>query len=160
MYSSWARCRVWTKVLAEIGEGSRARKKIYHKGHGDRSTERTESYGAALQSAAVAAGGKGKGTQRGTVLGAIGGHGSLQKKDSILGFFVEPRGGEAHFRTTRVYQNDDYRVNKNSVVSDSGANSTLCGFWQRVRFTRVPTPQAHLHAATHPLGHLAVFSIP
>src|SRR5712664_4852037 len=61
--------------------GSRARKRIYHRGHGDRSTEPTESYCAALQSAAVAAGGKGEGTQRGTVLGAIGGHGSSPEKE-------------------------------------------------------------------------------
>ncbi len=40
---------------------------------------------AALQSAALAAIGKGERTQRGTVLGAIGGHGSLGKKE--LGFF-------------------------------------------------------------------------
>ena len=68
--------------------GSRARKKIYHRGHGDRSTERTESYCAALQSAAVAAGGKGEGTQRGTVLGAIGGHMEvLQKRKIRFGIF-------------------------------------------------------------------------
>ena len=41
---------------------------------------------AALQSAAVAAVGKGERTQRGTVLGAIGGHGSLQKERLDLGF--------------------------------------------------------------------------
>ncbi len=46
--------------------------------------------------AAVAAVDKGEGTQRGTVLGAIG-HGSLQKERLDLGFFGEPRGGEAHF---------------------------------------------------------------
>ncbi len=52
---------------------------------------------AALQSAAVAAVDKHEGTQRGTVLGAIGGHGSLQKERLDLGFLGEPRGGEAHF---------------------------------------------------------------
>src|SRR5260370_22454390 len=93
MYSCWARCRVWTKVLAEIGEG---RERIYHRGHGDQSTERTESYCAALQSAAMAAVGKGEGTQRGTALGAIGGHGSLQKEGLDFGFFGEPRGSKAH----------------------------------------------------------------
>jgi len=36
-------------------------------------------------------------TQRGTVLGASGGHGSLQKERLDLGFLGEPRGGEAHF---------------------------------------------------------------
>ena len=36
-------------------------------------------------------------TQRVTVLGAIGGHGSLQKERLDLGFFGEPRGGETHF---------------------------------------------------------------
>ena len=52
---------------------------------------------AAVQSAAVAAVDKGEGTQRGTVLGVMGGHGSLQKERLDLGFFGEPRGGEAHF---------------------------------------------------------------
>jgi hypothetical protein len=47
-------------------------------------------------SAALAAVGKGEGTQRGTVLGAIGGHGSLRKRLD-LGFLGEPRGGEAYF---------------------------------------------------------------
>ena len=90
------RCRVWTRGLDEIGEG-RERKKIYHRGHGDWSTECTESYCAALQSAAVAGVGNTEGTQRGTVLGAIGGHGSLQKERLDLGLFGEPRGGETHF---------------------------------------------------------------
>src|SRR6266852_3799064 len=49
------------------------------------------------RNAAVAAVDKGEGTQRGTVLGAIGGHGSLQKERLDLGFLGEPRGGEAHF---------------------------------------------------------------
>jgi len=47
-------------------------------------------------SAALAAIGKGERTQRGTVLGASGGHGSLQKERLDLGFLGEPRGGEAH----------------------------------------------------------------
>ncbi len=51
----------------------------------------------AAGSAAVAAVDKGEGTQRGTVLGVMGGHGSLQKERLDLGFFGEPRGGEAHF---------------------------------------------------------------
>ena len=59
---------------------------------------------AALQSAAVAAVGKGERTQRGTVLGAIGGHGSLQKERLDLGFLGDPRGGEAHFRTKTLYR--------------------------------------------------------
>jgi hypothetical protein len=36
---------------------------------------------AGARSTALAAIGKGERTQRGTVLGAIGGHGSLQKED-------------------------------------------------------------------------------
>jgi len=47
----WARCMVRTGVSPR---GSRARKKIYHRGRGDRSTESTESYCAALQSAGPA----------------------------------------------------------------------------------------------------------
>jgi hypothetical protein len=47
--------------------------------------------------AAVAAVGKGERTQRGTVVGAIGGHGSLQKEGLDFGFLGEPRGGEAHY---------------------------------------------------------------
>src|SRR5260370_30655709 len=65
---------------------------------------------AALQSAAVAAVGKGERTQRGTVLGAIGGHGSLQKERLDLGFLGEPRGGEAHFRTKIVKLLEDCAV--------------------------------------------------
>jgi hypothetical protein len=36
-------------------------------------------------------------TQRGTVLGAIGGHGSLQKERLDFGIFGESRGGETHY---------------------------------------------------------------
>jgi hypothetical protein len=32
MYSSWARCRVWTKVLAEIGEGRERGKRFTTEG--------------------------------------------------------------------------------------------------------------------------------
>jgi len=46
-------------------------------------------------STAPAAIGKGERAQRGTVLGAMGGHGSLQKER--LGIFGESRGGEAHY---------------------------------------------------------------
>ncbi len=57
----------------------------------------------AAGNAAVAAVDKHERTQRGTVLGAIGGHGSLQKERLDFGIFGEPRGGEAQFRTERVY---------------------------------------------------------
>jgi hypothetical protein len=43
----------------------------------------------------VAAVDEGERTQRGTVLGAIGGHGSFQKER--FGILGESRGGEAHF---------------------------------------------------------------
>ncbi len=47
---------------------------------------------------ALAAIGKSESTQRGTVLGAIGGHGSLQKERLDFGFIgEESRGGETHF---------------------------------------------------------------
>jgi hypothetical protein len=36
-------------------------------------------------------------THRETVLGAIGGHGSLQKERLDFGIFAESRGGETHF---------------------------------------------------------------
>ena len=49
------------------------------------------------RNAAVAAVDKHERTQRGTILGAIGGHGSLQKERLDLGFFGEPRGSETHF---------------------------------------------------------------
>jgi len=49
------------------------------------------------RNAAAAAVDKHERTQRGTVLGAIGGHGSLQKERLDLGFFGESRGGETHF---------------------------------------------------------------
>jgi hypothetical protein len=51
----------------------------------------------ATGNAALAAVGEHESTQRGTVLGAIGGHGSLQKEDLDFGIFEEPRGNEAHF---------------------------------------------------------------
>ena len=54
------------------------------------------------RNAAVAAVDKHERTLRGTVLGAIGGHGSLQKERLDLGFLGEPRGGEAHFSTKIV----------------------------------------------------------
>ena len=60
----------------------------------------------------VAAVDKDERTQRGTIVGAIGGHGSLQKERLDLGFFREPRGGEAHFSTEIVYKSDYCRVNK------------------------------------------------
>jgi hypothetical protein len=47
-------------------------------------------------SAALAAVGKGERTQRGTVVGAIGGHGFSRKKD-YLDFWGILAGGEAHF---------------------------------------------------------------
>jgi hypothetical protein len=47
--------------------------------------------------AALAAVDEGERTQRGTVLGAIGGHGSSPERKIRFGVFVgEPRGGEAH----------------------------------------------------------------
>ncbi len=46
---------------------------------------------------AVAAVDKHERTQRGTVLGAIGGHGSLQKERLDFGIFGESRGGETHY---------------------------------------------------------------
>jgi hypothetical protein len=74
MYSSCARCRVWAQPAKSRSLGW-ARDDI----------------------GALAAVDKGERTQRGTVVGAIGGHGSLQKEILDLGFFGEPRGGEAHF---------------------------------------------------------------
>jgi hypothetical protein len=62
--------------------------------------------------AAVPAVDKCERTQRGTVLGAIGGHGSLQKERLDFGIFGEFRGSETHFRTERVYQSDNYGVNE------------------------------------------------
>ena len=50
----------------------------------------------AAGNAAVAAVDEGERTQRGTVVGAIGGHGGLQKERLDLGFFGESRRGEAH----------------------------------------------------------------
>ena len=47
--------------------------------------------------AAVAAVDKHERTQRGTVLGVIGGHGSLQKERLDFGIFGEPRGSETQF---------------------------------------------------------------
>src|SRR5260370_6797347 len=41
--------------------------------------------------------GESESAQRGTVLGAIGGHGNLQKESLHSGFFGESRGSEAHF---------------------------------------------------------------
>jgi hypothetical protein len=54
------------------------------------------------RSTALAAVGKGERTQRGTIVGAIGGHRSLQKEDLDFGIFGktifgQPRGGEAQF---------------------------------------------------------------
>jgi hypothetical protein len=57
--------------------------------------------------AAVAGVDKGERTQRGTVLGAIGGH---------LGFFGESRSGEAHYRTKIVSQSNYSNVDKIQVV--------------------------------------------
>ncbi len=48
--------------------------------------ERAEGMANPADSAALAGIGKGERTQRGTVLGAIGGHGSLQKERLDLGF--------------------------------------------------------------------------
>src|SRR4029077_12652218 len=47
--------------------------------------------------AAVAAVNKHERTQIGTVLGVIGGHGSLQKERLDFGILWEPRGSETHF---------------------------------------------------------------
>ena len=52
-----------------------------------------------------------------------------RKKDLDLGFFGEPRGGEAHFSTKRVYQSDDYDVKKFSVLDGFGKEEPQ---WQQV----------------------------
>jgi len=95
-----ARCRVWTRAWP-----SRERKKIYHRGHRDRSTENTESYCVALRSAAVAGVGEGERTHEGTVLAAIGGHGSPRKKGSICDFWgslAEARRTSKQEQSTRM----------------------------------------------------------
>jgi hypothetical protein len=54
---------------------------------------------------AVAAAGKGERTQRDTDVGAMGGHGSLQKEDSILDFLgslAEARRGSEQGKSTRA----------------------------------------------------------
>ena len=89
--------------------------------------ERTEvRMTVAPGNAAVAAIDKHERTQSGTVVltcdrpdfigvnaavdGAIGGHGSLQKER--FGILGESREGEAHYRTRKVYQSDNYSVKK------------------------------------------------
>jgi hypothetical protein len=52
--------------------------------------------------AALAAVRKGERTQRGTVVGAIGGHGISRKKVWIWDFWGSLAGGEAHFSTELV----------------------------------------------------------
>jgi hypothetical protein len=64
----------------------------------ERGTRRGTDVVDAARNAAVAAVDKGERTQRGAVVGAIGGHGSLQKERLDFGIFGgEPRGGETHF---------------------------------------------------------------
>ena len=79
------------KVIGDVLAGFLARKGLRVLA----GVERAEVRMVGAGSAALAAIGKGERTQRGTDVGAMGGHGSLQKEDLILGFCGEPRGGEA-----------------------------------------------------------------
>src|SRR6202158_4632574 len=96
LYSCWARGRVWdyngerqrprcsrdgTGALAAI-----AGLKTRHY-NGEKQVPRLPAQaGCARDDAGAGGRGKGEGTQRGTVLGAIVGHGSLQKERLDLGF--------------------------------------------------------------------------
>jgi len=73
----------------------------------------------AAGNAAVAAIGKGEGTQRGTVVGAIGGHGSLQKERLDLGFL----GSLAEARRT-----SEQEYYTRTVIRDSTQNSVVLQF--------------------------------
>ena len=81
------------KVIGDVLAGGFARKGLRVLA----GVERAEVRMVGAGSATLAAVGKGERTQRGTNVGAMSGHGSLQKEDQILGFFVKPRGGEAWF---------------------------------------------------------------
>src|SRR6266852_56029 len=107
MYSCWARGRVWTttaksRSLAGLGMTRRARG---HRAGGseDPPLQLGTRRGTDGRRGEECGSGDRRQTQRGTVLGAIGGHGSLQKERLDFGIFGEPRGGEAQFRTERVY---------------------------------------------------------
>ena len=69
------------------------------------SVERAEVRMVCAGSTALAAVGEGERTQRGTNVGAIGGHRSLQKEDLILGFWgslAEARRGSEQGKSTRA----------------------------------------------------------
>jgi hypothetical protein len=75
--------------------------------------------GVATRHAALAAVGKSESTQRGTIVGAIGHGDSPEKKN--LGFVGESLAeARLHFCTGIVYQNLDYRVNKNFEAAEPG----------------------------------------
>ena len=109
IYSSWARCRVCTRVWPRYS-GEKQIPRCPRDDTGARGHRAGGSEDPPLQlkgaeigmaelagNAAVAAIDKHERTQRGTVLGAIGGHGSLQKERLDFGIFGESRGGETHF---------------------------------------------------------------
>ncbi len=73
----------------------------------------------AAGSAALAAIGKGERTQRGTVVGAIGGHGSLQKERLNFGIF----GSLAEARRT-----PEQEYYTRTVIRDSTQNSVVLQF--------------------------------
>jgi len=98
MYSSWARCRVWTKVLAEIGEGRERGKRFTTEGTetGAQSARRVIAPHSKVRQWRPAA--KVKEHKEERSLERLVDTWKFSRKGRLdLGFFGEPRGGEAHF---------------------------------------------------------------